>query len=81
MPLEDVLITKLRALHEHYLDYDPSLQVARAVREQIDWDRVRRATADSPYACAFFTLVEGLGVLQPAGAVRAEAKPQIRLAE
>src|SRR5689334_18306394 len=23
MKLEDVLITKLRALHEHYLDYDP----------------------------------------------------------
>src|SRR3954469_16311733 len=81
MTLEDVLITKLRALHEHYLDYDPLLQMARAVREQIDWDRVRRATADSPYARAFFTLVEGLGVLQPAGAVRSETKPQIRLAE
>src|SRR3954447_568389 len=50
MTLEDVLITKLRALHEHYLDYDPVLQMARSVRERIDWDQVRRATAESPYA-------------------------------
>jgi predicted nucleotidyltransferase len=80
MSLEDVLITKLRALHEHNLDYDPHLQMARAVREQIDWDRVRRATSDSPYARAFFTLVEALGVVEAAPA-RDEGRPRIRLAE
>ena len=31
MTLEDVLITKLRALHEHYLDYDPVLEMACSV--------------------------------------------------
>ena len=46
MSLEDVLITKLRALHEHYLDYDSLLQMARAVRERIDWDLVRSATEE-----------------------------------
>jgi len=78
MAIEDVLITKLRALHEHYLDYDSLLQMARSVREQIDWDQVRRATQGSPYARAFFTLVEELGVVEPA---RGEARPRIRLAE
>jgi hypothetical protein len=81
MALEDVLITKLRALHEHYLDYDPLLQMTRAVRERVDWDQVRRATAESPYARAFFTLAEGLELIDPrrqrAGA---EGRPRIRLA-
>jgi hypothetical protein len=82
MALEDVMITKLRALHDHYLDYDPLLQAARAVRERIDWDRVRAATEDSPYARAFFTLVEGLHLVEPRAAPRpAEGRPRIRVAE
>src|SRR5918994_902721 len=80
MALDDVLITKLRAMHEHYLDYDPLLQMARAVRERIDWDRVRAATEDSPYARAFFTLVEGLHLVETA-ARPAEGRPRIRVAE
>jgi hypothetical protein len=81
MALEDVLITKLRALHEHYLNYGPVLQMARAVREQIDWDRVRAATEDSPYGRAFFTLIEELGIVEPTPAARREGRPRIRLAE
>jgi len=82
MPLEDVLVTKLRALHEHYLDFDSLLQMARAVRERIDWDQVRSATADSPYARAFFTLIEGLGLVEAPGAgASTEGRPRIRLAE
>src|SRR5215204_152104 len=80
MALEDVLITKLRAMHEHYLDYDPLLQTARAVRERIDWGKVRAATEDSPYARAFFTLVEGLHLVETA-ARPAEGRPRIRVAE
>jgi predicted nucleotidyltransferase len=81
MALEDVLITKLRALHEHYLDYDPLLQMTRAVRERIDWDRVRRETSDSPYARAFFILAEGLGLIEPGrAAATGEGRPRIRLA-
>jgi hypothetical protein len=38
-----------------------------AVREQVDWDVVRRRTDGSPYAAAFMTLVERLGVVSPAG--------------
>jgi hypothetical protein len=62
MSLEDVLTTKLQALTEHSLDYAGVLQIARALREQIDWQVVRERTHDSPYAKAFFVLVEELGI-------------------
>jgi hypothetical protein len=62
MTLEDVLTTKLSALTEHSLDYSGVLRIARALREQIDWRLVRERTGASPYAKAFFVLVEELGV-------------------
>jgi predicted nucleotidyltransferase len=66
MSLEDVFVTKLTALREHELDYDSVVQMARPVREQVDWEDVRRRTEDSPYAAAFFTLVEELGIVEAA---------------
>ena len=60
MSVTDVLATKLLALKEHELDYESVLEVARACREQIDWDVLRRRTDDYPYAKAFFTLAEEL---------------------
>jgi predicted nucleotidyltransferase len=63
MRLEDVLATKLMSLNDHYLDYAPLLQMARAVREQIDWNEVRGRTDESPYARAFFSLLTELGVV------------------
>ena len=62
MRAEDVLVAKLLAIREHEVDYDRVLELARTVREQIDWDEVRERTRDSPYAKAFFTLVDELGV-------------------
>ena len=41
------------------------LELARALREQIDWDNVRKRTEASPFARAFFTLIEGLGIVEP----------------
>ena len=76
MPLEDVLVTKLHAMGEHQLDYESVLEVARTLREQIDWHDVRSRTADSAYARAFFTLVEELGVVE---AERASAATPLRL--
>jgi hypothetical protein len=67
MSLEDVLSTKLLSLTEHYLDYSGLLLISRALREQIDWDAVRERTGESPYAKAFFTMVEELGIAPPAG--------------
>ena len=63
MSLEDVFVTKLIALREHELDYESVVQMARPVREQVNWDEVRKRTEDSPYAGAFFTLVEELGIV------------------
>jgi hypothetical protein len=66
MALEDVLATKLNALNEQQsLDYRACLAIARSLREQIDWNRLRELTAGSPYAKAFFTLVQELGVAPP----------------
>jgi predicted nucleotidyltransferase len=62
MALEDVLVTKLRALTEHSLRYESLLAISRALREQVDWAQVRRRTHDSPFARAFFTLLEGLEI-------------------
>jgi predicted nucleotidyltransferase len=62
MRADDVLVAKLLAMREHEVDYDQVLEIARTVREQIDWDEVRRRTDGSPYAKAFFTLVDELGV-------------------
>jgi hypothetical protein len=63
--LGDVLTTKLMALNEQDPDLSSVLELARSLREQIDWDFVRAHTAESPFARAFFTLVEELGVVEP----------------
>src|SRR5579862_393140 len=58
----DVLASKLLALREHNLDFGPVLEIARSLREQIDWDELRGQTGESPYAKPFFTLIEELGL-------------------
>ena len=62
--LGDVLTTKLMALNEQDPDLSSVLELARSLREQIDWDFVRSRTAGSPFARAFFTLVEELGIVE-----------------
>ena len=66
MSLEDVLTTKLLSMREHEVDYEGVLEIARALREQIDWDVVRERTSESPYARAFFYLAEELEIIEPA---------------
>ena len=62
MTVTDVLATKLLTLKEHEVDYDSSLEIARTCREQIDWSALRTQTEESPYAKAFFTLVDELEI-------------------
>ena len=62
LALEDLLASKLLALDEHRLDLAPVLQIARALREQIDWAALRDRTRGSAFADAFFALVEGLNI-------------------
>jgi predicted nucleotidyltransferase len=68
MSIEDVLATKLLALHEHELDFTGLMRIARAVREQIDWRYLRERTQASPYATAFFVMCEELGIASDAHA-------------
>ncbi len=63
---EDLLVTKLMAMTEHTINYRSCLEIARSLREQIDWDDVRRRTAGSPFGRAFFVIAEGLEVIEPA---------------
>jgi hypothetical protein len=62
--IDDVLVTKLLALTEQHPDFQPVLALARALREQIDWEYVRTRSDTSPFARAFFTLAEELGIVE-----------------
>lgn len=57
-----LMVHKLLTLDQHHCDFARALPLARSLREKIDWDRVRKETADSPYAAAFLVLVERLGL-------------------
>jgi hypothetical protein len=61
----DVISGKLRAMSEHYCDFGPLLAAVRAVREQVDWARLRAEVAESEFALAFLFLVERLGIAPP----------------
>ena len=61
---DDLLVTKLLAITEQSPDYRAILEISRALREQVDWDHVEVRTSSSPFARAFFTLGEGLGIVE-----------------
>jgi len=63
LPPTPIVIAKLQSLTEHYCDFAPLLLVVRAVREQLDWAEIRRATRDQPFPEAFLLLVERLGII------------------
>jgi hypothetical protein len=64
----DIVVTKLMALDEHYCDFSRMLPVARALREQVDWETVRREVATNDFAVVFLQLLERLRVLPEAEA-------------
>jgi hypothetical protein len=59
-----VLVQKLLALSEQEPDYSSVLELARSLREQVDWADVRARTNDAPFAKAFFTLLDELEIVQ-----------------
>ena len=61
--LEDVLVHKLLALSEQQPDFSSVLELARSLREQVDWEEVRRRTEDSPFAKAYFTMLDELEIV------------------
>ncbi len=65
LPPTPIMIAKLLSLSEHYCDFAALLLVVRAVREQLDWMEIRKATQDNPFAEAFLLLIERLGIIPP----------------
>ncbi len=58
-----LMVHKLLSYSQHYCDFATGFPVARSLREQIDWPRVRRETEKSPYAEAFLILLDRLDVV------------------
>jgi hypothetical protein len=59
----ELMIHKLLSMGVQACDFTRALPVARSLREQIDWGRVERETAYSPYAQAFMVLLDRLKVI------------------
>jgi len=57
-----VIAEKLNSLNEHHCDFAALLPAARAVRERVDWKRVRTETAGNDFAVAFLVLIDRLGI-------------------
>ena len=65
LPPTEMIVVKLRSLTEHHCDFSALLPPIRAVREQLDWARIRKETADNDFAVAFLVLTERLGISPP----------------
>ncbi|MFI2644150.1 hypothetical protein [Streptomyces sp. NPDC018610] len=61
----DLLWGLIAAFSEHHCDFGAVLPIARALREKVDWERVRGACGDEPMPAAFFFLLERLNVIAP----------------
>ncbi len=59
----DLVIQKLSVLSERYCDLAQVLPACRALREQVDWSRVRAQTQDNPFAEAVLLLLDRLEVV------------------
>jgi len=70
LPATELMIHKLLSYTQHYCDFATGLPVARSLREQIDWERVRKETIKSPYAEAFLVLLDRLDVVPFPGATQ-----------
>jgi hypothetical protein len=64
----ELIVHKLMAMDEHHCDFSRQLPVARALREQVDWDKVRTEVSTSEYAVAFLFLLERLSIVEPPAA-------------
>jgi hypothetical protein len=61
----DLMHSLLASFSEHHCDFGAVLPIARALREKIDWDEVRRACGDAPMPDAFLYFLQRLEVIPP----------------
>jgi hypothetical protein len=62
LPPTYVVTEKMTSFNEHHCDFATLLPAVRAVRESVDWDRVRIDTADNEFAAAFLFLTDRMGI-------------------
>jgi hypothetical protein len=78
----ELMIHKVLTWSPHYCDFGRGLPMARSLREQIDWARVHRETAQSPFAYAFLVLLDRMGVIDltelSEGPVGGRMRPQLK---
>ena len=74
----ELLVQKVNAMSEHFCDFSTMLPVARSLREQVDWERVRAEIGDNDYAVTFLFLLERLRII---GDETGPAAPVSRCAE
>ena len=60
----DLVVTKMLALTEHACDFGKVLPSARALREQIEWEQVRRRTSHNPFARSLLFLLAELDIVE-----------------
>lgn len=58
-----LLVHKALTYGPHHCDLADGLAAARSLREQVDWSVFRSEISESPYAQAFQTLLEKLGII------------------
>jgi len=58
----DLIVTKLHSINELNANYSSTLQFARSLREQVDWDELRTRVDFTPFGEAFLLLVDRLGL-------------------
>jgi hypothetical protein len=68
MPATDLVAQRFSSMSEHYCDLGVHIPVARALREQVRWDVVRRETAANPFAAALLYLLERLDIIEASDA-------------
>lgn len=71
MPVQsatDLVTQKLLSLDERYCDFSRVLPLVRALREQVDWERVRTRTRGADFAEVFLDLGCRLGIVPTADA-------------
>jgi hypothetical protein len=76
MAVDDILVNKLLSFEEHYIDFVGLLPIARALREQADWDEIARRTDASAIAVGFLAMAQRLGI---ASGAAADDTPRIRI--
>lgn len=60
LSVTELMVHKLLTMDQHRCDFAPAVQLARSLREKIDWERLQKETEPSPYAAAFMVLAERL---------------------